>query len=108
MHDLKIEKNIYLGTYSRNKAATDSKSVHLSGKLLVDTLQVDKPILDKVSLTFTLHPATPEECLVSTDASSKYVIHIQDCYLTVGRIIPKNPRIAFRSYNFLRHVIKKS
>ena len=80
----------------------------MSGKLLVDTLQVDKPILDKVSVSFTLYPAKPEECLISTAEGSGYVVQIQNCYLTVGRIIPKTARISSRSYNFLRHVIKKS
>ena len=97
-----------LGAYLRNRAAKNSKSIYLSGKLLADTLQVDKPILDKVSLSFTLYPATPEECLVSTAAGSDYVVQIQDCYLTVGRITPKSIKVPSRTYNYLRHTVKKS
>lgn len=75
----------------------------------MDTFQVNKPILDKVSLSLTLYPADHKSCLLfTTSATGEYAVQILRCYLTVGRIIPKNPKISSLSYNFLRHIIKKS
>ena len=80
---------------------------HLRGRLLVDTIQVDKPLLDKISLSFTLFPCDPKACLISPDGGP-YLVQINRCMLIVGRIIPKNPRIISMNYDFLRHIVKKS
>ena len=101
-------KSLNPGSYARHKATLSGKTVYLQGRLLADVLQVDKPILDRVSISITLYPSDPKQCLLAPMGDSGYVVEIQRCFLTVGRIVPKTSKIPLCTYRFLRHVIKKS
>ncbi len=76
------------GQYYRIQRAAASRTMELSGKLLVDCLNVARPIPDNVSINITYYPNEAKKCILSAVALNT-VIEIQDFYLMVPRVFPK-------------------
>ncbi len=76
------------GQYYRIQRARRSATMELSGKLLVDCLNTARPVPDNVSINLKFYPNEAVKCVLSADTLTT-VVEIQDFYLMVPRIIPK-------------------
>ncbi len=84
---------INAGQYYRIVRASRSKTMELSGKLMVDCLDIARPLPDNVSINLRFYPNEAKKCVLSNNALNT-VVEIQDFYLMVPRIFPKSSLIA--------------
>ena len=90
MHDLVVRnEDMNPGEHWRSTMAAASRTMHMQGRLLVDSLNFARPLVENVGLTLQFVPHAPEDCLVVTVIAHpppRYVVEILDCYLLVPRL----------------------
>ena len=65
-----------------------SNTFNLQGRLLVDCLNVNKPLVENVTLGIKLYPNPPNKCIVSA-TNLRTAVELHDIHLLVPRIVPK-------------------
>ena len=90
MHDMIVRNRTQSpGEYARSTMSAASRKMHLQGRILVDSLNFARPLVENVSLTLQFVPHAPEGCLFATypaGPTPRYVVEILDCYLLVPRL----------------------
>ena len=79
------------GAYERMAIASQNTAITMQGKLMVDSFNVARPLVEGVSVTLQLIPAPPEKYLLAAPdqvggAIPEYGVRIDDCFLLVPRL----------------------
>ena len=73
MHDTIIRHAVNSpGENARSTMSAVSRKMHLQGRILVDSLNFARPLVENVSLTLQFVPHAPEGCLLAEYPSSIY------------------------------------
>lgn len=87
-----IQKNAVTapGEYQRSSQVNRSELLTMQGRLILDPLNVARPILNKVNMKLRYIPNVPKKCLLVEGAKFTPVIEIIDFYLLVPRLRVKS------------------
>ena len=79
------------GQYYRMERTDNSASFEMSGKLILDCLDTERPMPENVSIGLKFYLSEAKKCiLIANQAELNPVIEIEDFYLIVPRIHPKS------------------
>ena len=104
------------GLYNRSLLFDGSNEVELSGRLACDVFQINKLLMNGISMQLVIYPSSDEFCLMSNDDPADYKLVITSAYLSVFNVQVSNEIIAAHSeiiqtepaiYPFLKTQVKK-
>ena len=102
MDDADVQNPTNAGLGRRAYYFAGSKSVDMEGPILHDLFQLDRYILNQVSVGVKLYRTRPQFCLMTKDASHSYQVVIEDIILKACKI-QENSAVIYGQARIMSH-----